>query len=86
MSTKIRQKAKNLFWERFFKAGDQCSFWKNYWKCEKEQKYLTCNNRKEKKLFSIKTKFSDYMFSFFTENLLAIEMRKTQILMTKPVN
>ena len=22
MSTKIRQKAKNLFWERFFKAGD----------------------------------------------------------------
>ena len=22
MSTKIRQKTKNLFWERFFKAGD----------------------------------------------------------------
>ena len=22
MSTKLRQKTKNLFWERFFKAGD----------------------------------------------------------------
>ena len=36
----------------------------------------------EKKLLSISTKLSHY--KVFTENLLAIEMRKTQILMNKP--
>ena len=34
---------------------------------------------KEKKLFSIRTKLS-YNTDFFTENLLATEMKKTEIL------
>ena len=36
---------------------------------------------KEKKLFSIRTNFPTT--KFFTENLLAIEMKKTEILMNK---
>ena len=36
----------------------------------------------KKKLLSISTKLSHY--KVFTDNLLAIEMRKTQILMNKP--
>ena len=40
-------------------------------------------NKKDKKLFSIRTTFSYYRF--FHRKFLAIEMRKTQILMNKPV-
>ena len=40
-------------------------------------------NKKEKKLFSIRTTFSYYRF--FHRKFLSIEMRKTQILMNKPV-
>ena len=39
-------------------------------------------NKKDKKLFSIRTTFSYYRF--FHRKFLAIEMRKTQILMNKP--
>ena len=39
----------------------------------------------EKKLFVVRTKLSYYKV-FFTENLLAIGMRKTQILMKKPAH
>ena len=39
--------------------------------------------RKKKELFSIRAKLSSA--KFFKENLLAIEMEKTQILMNKPV-
>ena len=40
-------------------------------------------NKKDKKLFSIRTTCSYYRF--FHRKFLAIEMRKTQILMNKPV-
>ena len=40
-------------------------------------------HRKEKKLFSIRTNY--HTTKFFTQNLLAIQMRKTQMLMNKPV-
>ena len=43
----------------------------------------TCNNRKKKKLFGVSTKLS--YNKTFSENLLAIQMKKTQILMNKPV-
>ena len=60
MNTKIRQKAKNYFEKGFFKLMNNAIFWKNYEKCEETQKYQTWNNRKEKKLFSIRTKLSYY--------------------------
>ena len=48
----------------------------------KTQKYETCNNWKKKKLFSTRNKLS--YIKIFLENLLAIEMIKTQIIMNKP--
>ena len=41
------------------------------------------DSRNNKELFSIRTKLSYH--KFFTEYLLAKEMKKTQILMNKPV-
>ena len=42
------------------------------------------HNHTHVKLFGISTKLSYYIF--FTENLLAIEMKKAEILMNKPVH
>ena len=49
----------------------------------KHERYKTCHNKKKKKLFGVRTNLSQY--NFFSENSLAQEMRKTQILMNKSV-
>ena len=46
-------------------------------------RYKTCHNRKNKELFSVRTRLS--YCKLFTENLLALEMKKMEILMNKPV-
>ena len=43
---------------------------------------MTCNDRRKKKLNGIKTKLS--FNKKFPDNLLAIEMKRTHILMKKP--
>ena len=48
----------------------------------KHKRHQTCNNRKKKYLVS---ELNYHSTKFFTENLLAVEMRKTQIFMNKPV-
>ena len=67
----------------FLKFNDKGSFRKNHGKHEKTQIYQTCNNSIKKKLFSIRTELS--YNNFFSENLLAKEMKRTQIFMNKPV-
>ena len=49
----------------------------------KKQRYQTGNNGKKKKLFDVRTKLS--YNKIFSENSLAIEIKKTHILMNKPV-
>ena len=46
----------------FFKLMNSVAFEKNYGKFEKTKKYQRCNNIKEGKLFSIRTKLSCYKF------------------------
>ena len=57
-------------------------FWKNHGEFNKTQSHETCNIRKKKKLFSARIKY--HRTNFFPENLLAIEVRKSQIFMNKP--
>ena len=80
MNTKLREKAKNNFEKTFFKLMNNAVFGKTM---ENVRKHRNIKLRKEKYLFSIRTQFSYY--KFFYRNLLAIEMRKTQILTNKPV-
>ena len=35
INTDLRKKSKNDFGKYFFEVDEQCSFWKNYGKCEK---------------------------------------------------
>ena len=84
MDTKLRQQqAKNNFEKDFFKLMNNAVFGKT-----------KKNMRKHRNIKLVTTeKSSNYLISepnyptakFFTENLLAIEMRKTQILMNNPV-
>ena len=83
MNTKLRQKAKNNFEKYSFKLVNNSVF------------EITMENmRKHRNIKLVTTeRRRDYLVSepnyhstkFFTENLLAIEMRKFQILMNKPV-
>ena len=44
MSTEPGNNAKNNFQKRFFKLMKNVIFRKKYGKCEKSQRYQTCNN------------------------------------------
>ena len=58
-------------------------FGKSMENSRKHRNIKTCNSRKKKKLFGIRTKLSHY--KAFPRNLLAIKMEKTQELINKPV-
>ena len=76
MKTDLRKVAKNILM-------NNVAFEKCHRKCEKTQRYQICNNWKKKQLISIRTKLS--YNKIFSENLLAVEMRKTQTIIIKPV-
>ena len=83
MNTKLRQKAKNCFEKYFFKLMNNAVFGK-----------FMENGRKYRDIKLVTTeKRRNYLVSepnyhttkFFTENVLATDMKKGQILMSKPV-
>ena len=76
MNTKLRVKAKNNFEKDFFKLMKNVVSGKTMENVRKHRniKLVTTERRR------------NYLVSFFTENLLVIKMRKTQILMNKPVH
>ena len=83
MNTKLREKAKNNFEKDFFKLMNNSVFGKTM---ENIRKYrgikLVITERKRNYLVS---ESNYHTTKFFTENLLAIEMKKTPVLMNKPV-
>ena len=83
MNSKLRQKAKNNFEKDFFKLMNNAVFGKTMENVRKHRdiKLVTTERRRN----YLVSEPNYHTTKFFTENLLAIEMRKTQILMNKPV-
>ena len=83
MNTKLRQKAKNYFEKDFFKLMNNAVFEKTMENVRKHRdiKLVTTERRRN----YLVSEPNYHATKFFTENLLAIKMRKTQILMNKPV-
>ena len=80
MNTKLREKAKNNFEKDFFKLMNKEKTMENVRK-HRNIKLLTTESRRNYSL----SEPNYHAIKFFSENLLAIETRKTQILMNKPV-
>ena len=83
MNTKLEQKGKNNFEKDFFKLMNNAVLGKTMENVRKDRniKLVTTQRRRN---YLVSQPLSYYKV-FFTQNLLAIEMRKTQILMNKPV-
>ena len=83
MNTKLSQKSKNNFEEDFLKFMINVAFGKTMENVRKHKNIkLVTTERRRNYLVSEQNYHST---KFFAENILAIEMRKTQILRNKPV-
>ena len=82
MNTDLRKKAKSDFEKKIFLSWWIIQFSEKLENVRKKR-FQTCHNRTKKELFSIRTKLN--FQNKFTEYLLAIEMRKTQMLPNKPL-
>ena len=83
MNTKLRQKANNNFEEDIFKSMNNVVFRKIMENMRKYRsiKFVTTERRRN----YLVSEPNYYTTKFFTENSLVVEMKKTQILMNKPV-
>ena len=83
MNTDLRKKAKNDFEKDFFKLMNNAVFGKTMENVRKHRdiKLVTTERRRN----YLVSEPNYHTTKFFTENLLAIEMKKTEILMNKPV-
>ena len=82
MITNLRQKGKNTFEKDFFKLKNKAGFGKTMENARKKIFKIITTERRRNYLVS---EPNYHTTKFFTENLLAIEIRKTQILMYNPV-
>ena len=83
MNTKLRQKAKNNFEKDFSKMMNNAVFGKTMENVRKHRNMKLVTTERRRNYLVSEPNY--HTTKFFTENLLAIEMRKTQILMNKPV-
>ena len=82
MNTKLRTEAKNSFEKKMFRSMNNAVFGKTMENVRKHRDIkLIATERKTNYLVSER---NYHTTKFFTENLLAIEMKKTEILMNKP--
>ena len=83
MNTKLRKKAKTEFEKDFFKLMNNSVFEKTMENVRKHRDIkLEATEEKRSKLVS---EPNYYTTKHFSENLLAIEMKKTKVRMNKPI-
>ena len=80
INTKLRKKVKNNFEKQFFKLVNNSVFGKTMESVRKKLEILKITNRRN----YLVSDANYHAKTFFTENLLAIEIRKTQIPMKNP--
>ena len=83
MNTKLRQKAKNNFEKYFFKLMNNAVFRKTMKNVRKHRNIKLVTTERRRNYLVSEPNY--HTTKFFTENLFAIEIRKTQILTNKPV-
>ena len=83
MNTKLRTEAKNEFEKDFFKLMNNSVFGKNMENVRNHRdiKLVTTDERRNK----LVSEPNCHSAKHFSENLLAIEMRKTKVIMNKSV-
>ena len=83
MNTKIRQKPKNSFEKHFLKLMNSAFFRKAMENVRKHRNSKLVKTESRRNYLVSESNY--YTTKFFTQNILTIEMRKTQILMNKSV-
>ena len=83
MNTKLRQKGKNYFEKDFFELMNNAGFRKAMENMRKSRNIKLATTERRRNYLISEPNY--HTKKFFTEDLLATEMRKTQILMNKPV-
>ena len=83
MNTKLRQKAKNNFEKDFFKLMNDAVFGKTMENVRKRRNIKLVTTERRRNYLVLEPNY--HSTKFFIENLLAIEIRKTQLLMNKLV-
>ena len=83
MNTDLRKQAKNAFEKQFFKDMNNCIFGKTMEivRNHRDIKLVTTDKRKNQ----LVSEPNYHATKWFSENVLAIEMRKTKVKMNKPV-
>ena len=83
MNTKLTQKAKNNFEKEFFKLTNNAVLLKTLENVREYRNIKLVTTERRRKFLVSEPNY--HTTKFFTENLLATKMRKTQILMNKSV-
>ena len=83
LNTKLRKKAKNNFQKVFFKLMNNTFFRKTVENVRKHRDIKPVTTERRRNYLVSEPNY--HTTKFFTEILLTIEIRKTQILMNKPV-
>ena len=83
MNTKLRAEAKNDFEKDFFKIMNNAVFGKTMENARKHRgiKLVTTDKRR----IQLASEPNYHTIKYFSENLIAIEMKKTKVKMNKPI-
>ena len=83
MNTKLRKETKNDFEKDFFKLMNNSVFGKTMETVRTHRDIKLVTSDKRRKILILESNY--HLFKKFSDNLMAIEMKKTRIKMTKPL-